>query len=1539
MPNQSKLIKIVNNRLRQLDFDFQFDKDGICAGLASLYVKHALEDNTEEFFQQLEKLSQLPLDYEFGKNQYAENFIREIETAFNPARYNQQYIDRFDLEKIHTINGDAISNEFNLGLITEEANWESILSQIARNNRAWYLLSTNHAIAIAIKNGNYIIYDPNYRVNTKAFQNAADVIAEIKKCFSYDTDPFALSIRVFANPKDKVCNDYPDPLTFQSQARPEFETKNKPYRASTAATKARDKATLAHLLKNNDVQLDAMTGIDYINPHMIDLLLEQPKSEQIKIALLMTIRQNIFWNNTTTVERLLTHYKAHYKESRSTEDLTLFLVSSFECLADLVISSQSHTMSPLNKMNKQGDYHYLLNLCDYNLIKANAKANSNYTYLKLVTLYSASGRDELNAFLETISEEEIITQIRFAAQFNHTNLLQLLLKKAPKTTVSLMTKELIQHITVNNLNLLIAHGITLNPELLSECLQCKDKIIFDRYKHAVLLQTKQTKTQQEPLFLKQKTGDVTELESLVYLDGLDAIKLSWDDKIDALTIQSALSQAVDWGKEEISFFLHSKACELTQDIVNPWIEKAIDEKNFASLVILAKLNYNVLLNLKNAKIIFNLSNTMNDHTIFEHAFDKADSSIQNVLLRASMDYQCTPIFNLCLKNDSLHLSALIELWVLRSSWKTDRNIARYLSYINDHLEASAWHEMQILIDGWADLPEYKGFVQFCFQNDLHIVENLASSITWTDDELSALFEMAIVDNKPHALQYLLDNHPRNQLPLNQLKIAIDNGNEAVLQHLSEREHNYGLDFKTLFMHSLEKGNPAIAELLIKKPLHLNPQDTLIIQKHFDNNTLSFDALYQKGHGQLYVFLMDLGCKNLSHPFESDINLSMIERAINENNAFLVNAFCTQFKNQKLPISKMLARLENNLNGSVLDVFEKQYGWETVLTLALKERAFTTVAFILERHTLNTNSDYLKTLIQSNKEEIIRKFISELYKQCNELIQTENYSALKKIKIKERLFNLIDPSTTNNELTNLLNTSESTHPMLISTLEKAMAASKVKLPDTLNTKLKNMLYKTITTIEENLIAIMHKGSFDYAALVLFNLTERDQEAKKQLKTQLLLPETLSVELIKSALIKQLASNPTEEAIADFLKPYEVNDAYQNKKAMAKKISDIMDFNKTIYRYQLDNASFNTTLEELSGLIEDARLYVEKYDINLVHKIEDEKLIALFSHIKNLMASQEIHFYYLKREYEPFVQLLLTNPRFKIPCQIEMKLHSLLKQYPMTNLSNAQQVQLKKIGNALTQALIDSNLSSNFVETALQAHIGQKATQVKEIRDVFTSTARNVCDQLGITFTYSHKKNQPWVLISDLLKETIKVELEETLLDLLPTLTGLQKDIIVKNISLFQHQLTGTCTAVEPLDTLLNNIKTNGLTGLYYDFLQYNLKQNQLIPELTTYLSGETIPARFDNLKENTKHRETAIRLFVFKIIAQVANLEELQELVSESHEKNLEGIKKLRKNHSISFFTTSSSTPSHVDTEAYENYCAFLDEKVAEKQQSKQSGLF
>lgn len=160
----------------------------------------------------------------------------------------------------------------------------------------------------------------------------------------------------------------------------------------------------------------------------------------------------------------------------------------------------------------------------------------------------------------------------------------------------------------------------------------------------------------------------------------------------------------------------------------------------------------------------------------------------------------------------------------------------------------------------------------------------------------------------------------------------------------------------------------------------------------------------------------------NHELYPHINLSLLERAINDNNPILVNKFSKQFENEKISEDRILYLLDNKIKEikePIFEVLEKQYGWEKLLAMALRQKYFAIAAFILERHSLRASSEELTDLVYINKQDIIYAFIATLHDQYKILLNEDGLSMLKTIKFRERLFKLLDPGVSDNELASCL----------------------------------------------------------------------------------------------------------------------------------------------------------------------------------------------------------------------------------------------------------------------------------------------------------------------------------------------------------------------------------------------------------------------------------------------------------------------------------------------------------------------------------------
>ena len=130
MPSQAKIILKINHILQNNKTDFFLNREGVCSGLAALFIKYALEDREDVFFRRLEQVNKLPIDYQLGQNSTVDRFLLDIETNFNPGKYSGYEYQQEDLEQFVTINSIPVRNEFNIGLIANATNWEKFFTLI-----------------------------------------------------------------------------------------------------------------------------------------------------------------------------------------------------------------------------------------------------------------------------------------------------------------------------------------------------------------------------------------------------------------------------------------------------------------------------------------------------------------------------------------------------------------------------------------------------------------------------------------------------------------------------------------------------------------------------------------------------------------------------------------------------------------------------------------------------------------------------------------------------------------------------------------------------------------------------------------------------------------------------------------------------------------------------------------------------------------------------------------------------------------------------------------------------------------------------------------------------------------------------------------------------------------------------------------------------------------------------------------------------------------------------------------------------------------
>lgn len=826
MPRQSKIINIVNRCLKQkTKIDFEFNKGGVCGGLAGLYVKYALENKTNLFFNVLERLSKLPPDYQLGDDPSIDDVIIQIEKVFNPKAYSNYQIGQEDLEKILSINNMPIINEFNFGLITEDNRWENILQNITRNNRAYSIMSTNHAIAVSYKNGKYSIYDPNYHQKTKEFVSAKEVIQELKKCFNYTSELNGLHIRVFAHPK-ATPESYPDhtelhPLAFLNLAdkiRTIMIKKNQ-HQSLEFAASARDIKTLVYLMDQKVINW-YIVAQECLFPEFNNLLIKHPPFSELKKIILTSISVNLMAGNVNTVKNLIDHYKQTFISADDQKILKMKLQGLFNNLGG----------TQLGVMKYEANYSSLLKLCEEFALATNVNAQININHLKLLSLFAEeSNQEQVALFLNTLTPEQVILQIQTAALFNQHHILNVLINQLKKSNINpqlfptIFTEQMIKTINAPTLKILLENGFLVNtkePNLIINCTERNDKTIFELFARAFSEQLKQSNMWEQidthsytSLDLTTMIGPVLLINTLIFLKKNEHIKNAWKEGIPEDIIKSALITAIIAGNTEISSFLqkklHSTSASLEEDTVSSIYKKALIDKDLTILATLAALNFNIFTVTEDIKKIMFLCNNNNDYSVIELALPKASPPMKQKILQTALKFNAKTILELCAALDPQMFNQFLNHWVNQESSSTRDN---YLLDLNATIKLLPTDTLNPKLNE----TKQKAFFNYCFHHKLFaLAGTFSSSIKWTPSELAQLLADLIKSKKEEATLQLLQNYPQLMEDPTLLNTLIQNNCLKPIALLLTPEIKFSPDqYEEIFITALTNDDKNLIEKLL-----------------------------------------------------------------------------------------------------------------------------------------------------------------------------------------------------------------------------------------------------------------------------------------------------------------------------------------------------------------------------------------------------------------------------------------------------------------------------------------------------------------------------------------------------------------------------------------------------------------------------------------------------------------------------------------------------------------------------------------------------
>lgn len=1244
MSSQGKIINAVNLCLKHKpNIDFELNQQGVCAGLAALYVKYALENKTAQFFSLLDQLGTLSSNYSLGNNSAIDNFIIQIDKAFRASEYCGYEIHQGDLEKILDIRNKPLSNEFNLGLITDESSWKEIFKKISRNHRSYFIASKNHAIALTVQDGKYTVYDPNYSKKTKEFDSVDDLIKEIKECFEYTESTFGLAIRTFAHPNE-ARDSYP---THDEIHRIVF-THQINTNSSVFAAVASDMNTLSYLFKQNKIDLDSLAK-EYLRPEFNDLLLQQPKSAQIKNALLRGIKATLYTGTHQETEKLIQHYRQTY--------------TSLDEENELKKEVQEQLSTPLLVlMKKKANYSNLLKLLAPLNLPKSLEYQTNYNHLQLLTfIHQETNVKAINLFLNTLSSDQIIRQIQLAAKTNQHHVLNLLfthLVKAkidPKAFPSILNKEVIKEIDATTLSKLLHQGFIVDindPDLLISCIQRKDKTIFKTYARAYSEQTTHPKLWEHidkheyPLIdLKTSIGSVSLLDALIFLRKNEHIKNAWSNDIPEEMIKSALTSAILNDNEEMCLFLQEKLnTQLDIDTLEFLYKKGLAENNLTILSTLTQLNFNVLRNTQDIRALFMLCYDYDDYSIIERCFEQTSPKIRKLILEYSLLWNITSAINICVQKEPQLFNEY-----LNESIQNPTKLAK-LNRVTSLIPPDT---LSLKLEEQAKKNQIKEWYK---KKLFHLAETIGSQITWEKNELNQFMNELIQDKNENGIILLLKTCPQLQESSELTALFVQNN---LLRPL---------DFLLVHGRILE---PNLIEQILTAALMHNNKNLvahLIIQGQITPATKLKQPLTQllekaieKGNDSIEPFILSKSDFGLD--YKKLFLFSCAQKKAKIANLLLAQDFVLSEHEKKLVIHQLFGEQPAS------ELFEKVYanGYGRLYQLLLKTNIGNPRSSLLNS-IKNPEQDlafqqtelYLNPLKRAIKEKN-ESIFNSLFTQ-SELPSDPNPEAL--IFLKDPLlFPRVYP---------LFVKKYSLDKLLIEALrqqEWAVVAHLIetkKLSD-LDTELQQLIQKhgnkIVTAYLDNLESHYDKMDVRPQLFKLFNNTNA---------------------------LAQLAI-PHQNTIQMTIERIELNMLHHQ-----------LDLNNRIYRYTFSHLPFKTALEELNKIFAECEKLIIERQIDIEQSIENPEIVNALAQLKTIMAGHDITPNYLSDEQTDLLEKLIENPRFKEVCQLELKLYFLLKNTKKPFSEQIQEEPRTAI-KSLHEHLIQKRLPIRFVIPEIQSHL--------------------------------------------------------------------------------------------------------------------------------------------------------------------------------------------------------------------------------------------
>ncbi|MGQ3891651.1 hypothetical protein [Legionella sp. CNM-4043-24] len=653
MPEQALIISSANQLLKQTDHSIRLNEDGICSGIASVYIKYFLSGRESDYFRLCHKLANPPAHYRIGDDEELDYFIYEVQLAFSPNTFILG-ARQSSLEKFLTIEGQPIKNEFNFGFQTTDSVWTTFFDAIKNNGRAYYISSMGHAIALSCENNQWSIVDSNYNLdsftdtgakNKIIVLTASELILELRRVFGYKADEMSgFSIRCFASPRQLKQGRYPQKHDFWPSEAVESvaSSSNDPIKDNKSfnfAAEAYDYDTIDTIFKNNRVTRINLYHALVYNPEFVLRNFHQFDATFQYEALVITAQ--------TARTDLLKNTVTLFKDKSKNE-----LKSLLEANNPSLLEAGARSLNPEN-------HDVILDLYDYAGIHFNELYNFNfYRLLKKISGHGqSSSLVRLTAIPRlSVNPEKIVDYIFSAAVKNNSSTLRFWLKKIRgKTGLPTLSPKLVLRTNLVNLRLLLNHGFTVEPALIAHAMkQSNPHIIKELALHLpdsawkdFIIQVIDKQPVSEPIALFAEHDGLSAFTLLARFGENQLIQDNLPDVIEEGDKEKALITAMELGNTALVSLLMNLGCQTGNDTKFRLLEDNLKagNTNIVDAVIASRPEARELFKKENQQLLMLLlANKKNQ--LFVECWPLLAEKEQDQLLANSLSRGNLPLFDL-----------------------------------------------------------------------------------------------------------------------------------------------------------------------------------------------------------------------------------------------------------------------------------------------------------------------------------------------------------------------------------------------------------------------------------------------------------------------------------------------------------------------------------------------------------------------------------------------------------------------------------------------------------------------------------------------------------------------------------------------------------------------------------------------------------------------------------------------------------------------------------------------------------------------------